>query len=447
MKSTALTIKRLTGFTGWELSPGWIKRACVATSLLLLGGCQLADMAQFSYANATATHRWVDEARSTTLHFDLVDDHIVLPVSVNGSEPLNFVLDSGAGATVILESRQTNALSLETAGELPVSGVGTGPNPVAHIVKNTELSLGSVRLEGLSVVYLPLTSVPFFDNLDEVYFDGVIGAPFFERFVVEIDYDRQLISFSEPGSVAARLAESGANWQELPLQIRSGVPYLDTHISADREHSVAVKLLVDTGYRGPVSLTPETHDEIDEPLEYYSTVSQGLSGDVESKVGMSQSLVIGDFQLNNLPVSYSVSGGESSDGSNGLLGNEALSRFNLVFDYPNERMFVVPNQRFAVPITADRSGMLLRPHRLGAVVKTVAGDSAADRIELRVNDIITSIDEKPLTRSSITELKRLLASDREAVSICWLSSDQRRCGNLALASRFDDRGPVRLDEK
>lgn len=107
----------------------------VAITILSLGGCQLADMAQFSYANTAATHRWVDEERSTTLPFEMVDDHIVLPVSVNGSAPLNFVLDSGAAATVIFESRNTQALPLKLGAELPVSGVGVGPNPVARVVE------------------------------------------------------------------------------------------------------------------------------------------------------------------------------------------------------------------------------------------------------------------------------------------------------------------------
>ena len=417
----------------------WFSRACAITTVLLLGGCQLSDMAQFSYANATATHHWMDGATSTTLQFELVDDHIILPVSVNGSDPLNFVLDSGASATVILESRGTKMLALEIAGELPVSGVGEGPHPVAHIVKDTNFSVGSVRLEGLSAVYLPLTSVPFFDNYDEVYFDGVIGAPFFQRFVVEIDYDQQLISFSEPGFEAAKNGHNGAGWQELALQIQSGVPYLSTQVGIDQGQSLAVKLLVDTGYRGPISLTPETHEEIYEPHAYFPLFSQGLSGEVQTRVGMSETLSMGDYRLENLPVSYSITGGESDHGSNGLVGNEVLSRFNLVFDYPNERMFVAPNQQFGMPISADRSGLLIRPHQLGAVVKYIAKDSAAEGTALREDDIITSIDDTPMTRSSISELKRLLASERKTVSVCWVSGDQARCEDLALASRFNKR--------
>jgi hypothetical protein len=430
------TLKRLSGITGLRLRSAWVSKVCAAAAIYLLSGCQLVDMAQFSYANATATHRWLDQTTTTTLHFELVDEHIIVPVSVNASAPLNFVLDSGAGATVILESRNTQALPLEFGAELSVSGVGTGPDPVARIIEDTDLSLGDIRLEGLSIIYLSLASVPFFDNLDEVYFDGVIGAPFFERFVVEIDYDQQLISFSEPGSLSASLDQRGANWREIPLQIDSGVPYLTTQISTGPEQTVAVKLLVDTGYRGPVSLTPETHDEIDAPLTYFSTVGQGLSGDVEMKVGMSESLTIGGFALDNVPVSYSIAGGESENGSNGLLGNEVLRRFNLVFDYPNERMFVAPNQSFSLPINADRSGLLIRPHRLGAVVKSIARDPAEEGSDLRVGDIITSLNDEPMTPSRTLELKQLLASDRESVSVCWLSGDRSHCADLALASRF-----------
>jgi hypothetical protein len=135
-------------------------------------------------------------------------------------------------------------------------------------------------------------------------------------------------------------------------------------------------------------------------------------------------------------VSYSISGGETDNDSNGLLGNEVLRRFNVIFDYPNERMFVAPNHQFAVPISADRSGLLIRPHRLGAVVKSVTSGSVGHGSELRVDDIITSIDDMPVTSSNISKLKQLLASEREAVSVCWLSGDQPYCGDVALASRF-----------
>ena len=414
----------------------WITSVFAVAAISLLGGCQLADMARFSYANATAAHSWVSEARTTTVRFEMVDDHIVVPVSVNRSEPLHFVVDSGAFATVILESRETRLLPLTLGAELPVSGVGDGPDPTAYMVADTAIALGSLRMEGLSVIYLPLESVPFFENMDEVYFDGVIGASFFERFVVEIDYDQQLITFSEPAPELYTAVQDSSDWLELPIEIESSLPYLTTQISLTADRPLTVKLLVDTGYRGPVSLTPDTHEGISEPAEFFSTVNQGLSGDLLTKVGVSRSLYVGDLKLNNVPVSYSITGGESDNGSNGLLGNEILSHFNLMFDYANKRLFVKRNQNFDRPVNADRSGMILRSHQAGAVVKSVAPDSAAQRSGLRAGDTVSSIDDLPVTPTNISELKRLLASDRETVPLCWQSGERAQCGHLELASRF-----------
>jgi hypothetical protein len=143
--------------------------------------------------------------------------------------------------------------------------------------------------------------------------------------------------------------------------------------------------------------------------------------------------------LRSVPVSYAVAGGEIDDDSNGLIGSEALSRFNLIFDYPGERIFITPNQHYAVPITADRSGLLVRFHRFGAVVKSIAPGSSGTHIGLEVGDTISHIDDQQLTRASFTALKGLFSSSRESVSVCWSSTEhgtQQQCADLALASRF-----------
>lgn len=409
---------------------------CIVCLILMLGACQLAEMAKFAYANANANHQWVGKVQSTTLRFELVDDHIILPVQINGSTPLNFVLDSGAAASVIFESHETRKLPLEFSGELPVSGVGTGPQPVAQIIKDTQLRVGDLSLEGLSLVYLKLSEVALFENLDEVYFDGVIGAPFFKRFVAEIDYDQQTIRFSEPDSEILDKVSQDSSWDSLPLEIDFGVPYVNTTVRTTDEQSIAVKLLVDTGYRGPISLTADAENQIELPVEYYREVAQGLSGDVESRVSRAKSFQLGRYEINDFAVSYSIQGGETENDSDGIIGNEVLNHFNLVFDYPNNRLYFKPNQRFAEPINIDRSGLRIRAHRLGAVVKFIDSSSFAAASGLKVGDVITSIDGRPVTRHNLTALKRLLASKRESVSVCWVSADQQSCDKLRLASRI-----------
>ena len=417
----------------------WLCKAAVLA--IPLSGCQLVNMARFSYANATATRDWAGEERSTTVPFRMIDNHIILPVRVNGSQPLNFVLDSGAGASVIIDSRSSRALQLKMGGEIAVSGTGTGPDPTAHIVPDTRLSLGEASLEGLSVIYLPLEAIPFFDDLDHVYFDGVIGTSFFTRFVVEINYDLQLLTFTEPSAAVEQLANLGSRWREIPLQIKSGLPYMSARVTPKPGQSVDVKLLVDTGFRGSLSLTPASHDDLDEPTEYLESIDQGLSGDVTSRVSMSESLALADYQLSGLPIGYALAGGERENGSNGIVGNEVLQQFNLVFDYANERLFLTPNASFGTRINADRSGLQIRPHVAGAIIKGIAPGSTGQASPLKPGDIITSFDDMPVNYQSIAELKRALASERGSVKLCWLSAATMHCQDLPLANRITDNHP------
>lgn len=403
--------------------------------LLTCSGCQLTDMVRFAYDNANSTHSWAGENRKTTVPFTMIDNHIILPVSINGSEPLNFVLDSGAAATVIMESRHTRALDLEASSQITVSGVGSGPDPIANIVRETRINLGEIELAGQSVVYLPMESVPFFTGLDDVYFDGVIGAPFFRRFTVTIDHDTQQISFAEP-TENPEMDTLPENWQITALEINGGVPYVSAEIANAQGQLVQVKLLADTGARGTVSLTPETHEELTLPTTFFETIGQGLSGDVLGQMTMSKNLVLGTHALGTLPVDYAVSGGETENNSNGILGNEVLNRFNTIFDYHNERLAFSPNRNYTRPFAADKSGLQLRPHVQGAIVRHIAEDSKAVKSSLQVGDIITSFNDTPVSLHTIGELKRSLSSDADSVELCWQSNHGIECYALPLASRF-----------
>ncbi|MEH6587114.1 MAG: aspartyl protease family protein [Halioglobus sp.] len=392
-------------------------------------------MARFVYDNAVSSYSWTSPQQQTTVPFTLIDNHIILPVQVNGSETMSFVLDSGAGATVVMDSRKTRSLALQSSSQITVSGVGTGPDPVANIVRDTRLTLGSLQLEGQSVVHLPIDSVPFFIDLDDVYFDGVIGAPFFSRFTVAIDYDLMQVTFSEPAT-AQDDETLASDWHSIPLEIQGGVPYLAAELTNTDGELVAVRLLADTGARGAVLLSHGTHQGLPLPTAYFETMSQGLSGDIAGRMTMSDSLVLGNYPLEVLPVDYALAGGEDESNSNGLVGNEVLRRFNLIFDYHNERLLLSPNQLFTEPMFADRSGLQIRPHQLGGIIRQIAPGSGASDSGLQVGDIITTFNTTPVSMHTIGELKRALASDAASIELCWHSDLRSECADLTLASRF-----------
>jgi len=399
----------------------------------VLSGCQLFDAVKFSYANATSKHKWLNNSNTTHVPFTLVSDLIIVPVNINGSETLNFVFDTGAAATVILESNNTKILTLKSESKLDVSGAGESFQSIANVVPNIDVKLGEVELLDQTIIHLPISSVPFFKDSDSVFFDGIIGYDFLKRFTIKIDYDNLIITLSEQTDFAKIEIDHDISWQQLPIDIEGGMSYISVNTQLNTEKATPLKLLIDTGFSGTFEIVQTKHEKSLAP--YYPTRTQGLNGYSTIHVSNTKSLSLGNYSKNNVPVLYNMStkeGGENSE----LLGNQYLKHFNLIFDYRNEQLFIKPNQNFDRPINLDKSGLRLMPHKLGAMVNDVATKTGAATIGLKAGDIITSYNGNQITPEGFSTLTTALASNLQKIKLCWLSNSTENCDHLVLASRL-----------
>src|SRR5215203_3546891 len=115
-----------------------------------------------------------------TIPFELVNRHIVIPVSVNGSAPLSFILDTGADPAIIQMSR-AKQLGLTLRGQVNSGGAGAGRTAGA-LVGDATWTLGG----------LPAFSQPVNMALDLAQLapamgqdvDGILGGQFIKEFVV-----------------------------------------------------------------------------------------------------------------------------------------------------------------------------------------------------------------------------------------------------------------------
>lgn len=95
------------------------------------------------------------DTAAITIPFELTNNHIYLPVRVNDSEPLRFLLDTGAAASIIdLERAKTIGLTL--GGQVQTGGAGANA-PTGAFVKAATL-----HIVGLDKFALPLQlAIPF----------------------------------------------------------------------------------------------------------------------------------------------------------------------------------------------------------------------------------------------------------------------------------------------
>jgi Aspartyl protease len=176
---------------------------------------------------------------SITIRFKLLNNHIYLPVKLNGGAPKLFIFDTGSFNVLSKEEAQVQGLSSE--GTFPAAGIG----------KNT-VEFGYTEINLLDVGGLVLKNQLFatFDLSDGIRFEdlptlGLIGYELAKQAVVELDYDKSEITFIRP---AAFRPPKGA--ESLPLKFRGHIPLVDAVLDG-----VTGEFQLDTGARPSLTLT------------------------------------------------------------------------------------------------------------------------------------------------------------------------------------------------
>src|SRR5262249_43490520 len=142
--------------------------------------------------NATPAHSPVQPQAISFLQYA---NYVWVPTRVNGSEPLPFVLDTGA-STCLINRRTADALQLSVRNEHRETKLGTGEDSSSvGLAPNVPLSFASVEIKKKEIAALLLDSL---EHAVGHRIDGILGREVFERYVVEIDYAAGQVILHEP---------------------------------------------------------------------------------------------------------------------------------------------------------------------------------------------------------------------------------------------------------
>jgi predicted aspartyl protease len=118
---------------------------------------------------------------------------LLVPVTINGQGPFNFVLDTGATFTCI-DRQLVDQLGLpRRPGQVGV-GVGIGSSGRVEIVTVDSLQVGSATGDQMMACAIDLTEL---QNLG-VEIDGLLGLNFLKAFQVTLDFEREVLRLDEP---------------------------------------------------------------------------------------------------------------------------------------------------------------------------------------------------------------------------------------------------------
>lgn len=353
----------------------------------------------------------VPGTKKVQIRFRLVNNLIIIPLVINNSDTLHFILDTGIENTIISEISLGDTLSLKYSRITPITGLGIG-KPVDGVVSTgNTFTLPGITGIGQTVFVL-LQDVFDLSNELGIRVHGLIGYRIFRHFIVHINYEKRVITLYDPRQFRYKQRRHEA---VLPLTFQGNKPYVTASVVNDKGQEVPVKLLVDTGLGFGLWLLPGTAEGLNIPsLSVRTFLGTGLNGRINGRLARIPAFRLGPYTFEEpvvgFPDTLSFFPATYSDNRNGTLGSGMLRRFDVTIDYFNNRMILRPNNHFKAPYFVNNAGIHITAPLPGFryyLISDVRAGSPAARAGLRKGDHLEKINGKSATNMTMDEIYRI----------------------------------------
>lgn len=333
---------------------------------------------------------------------------ILIKATINNiPDSLNFILDTGSGG-----------ISLDTTTclefNIPHSPSGRTINGIAGIkevdfAKNNDLNLPNLKVKGLDFY---VNDYEILTNVYGVKIDGIIGYTFFSKFIVKINFDSTLIEVYEPGTI--RYPSGGyllhPLFSALPIQ----------HLRIKDERTINANFYLDTGAGLCFLLSRDFINDSSFLMKKRKPLmveTQGLGGKKKMMITVIREVKIGPYIFRKVPThimddEYNAT---SYPYLGGLIGNDILRRFNVVFNYKQHEVHLLPNAHFRDPFDYSYTGLSIYDIDGKITIDDIVKNSPAYKAGFKKDDVIMGINNN--LSNDITVYKNILQSEKEHLKI------------------------------
>lgn len=329
--------------------------------------------------------------------FEFQGKFIVINVTFERFFPLRLIFDTGAEHTILTQKKIADMILAPYDRQITIMGADMMTELHADIARRVRLDMPGVEMQQDILVL----GEDYF-HLDEImgeHIHGIMGASIFRNYVVKINYNQQVITLYNPATFKAPTRK----YTRHEIQLERNKPYINSQIKLSGDTSIQTKLLLDTGAGLSLLLYANSHTGLVLPEHILkANIGSGLGGFLEGYVGR-----VTDFEFCGYPFRHLITNfqdvsdiQDSTTYSNkqGIIGNDLLSRFNLILDFPGEVLYVQPNRHFKTNYNYDRSGLSLIATGTNLnkmIVSYVLKNSPGDETGILEGDEIVSINGNP----------------------------------------------------
>jgi len=393
--------------------------ALLTSIITFLTGCDTLNSLRMMQINSDVIPV-VNTEQPVTLKARFIGEKPYVFAKVNGEELL-FLIDTGARFLMLFDTPKVKKLELPEGFQLALSGWGEEKDTRAYQTDIEELDMAGVQFSGLKAAYIPISTSPYFLREDEVSFDGVIGHDMLKHFVWRFDKSNNVINVSQ------KIYQPSERAEAFNLDIFFSKIKIEGELAFNNTDSAKGDFIIDTGSRHYLKISSQFTQNRNIVIDSAKVIAAdfGLNGKVEHERVTLPKLTLGSLKIPNIKTNLIPSKDDDEDDF-WVIGNALLNQFNTVIDYPNEVMYLEPQQPFNVRYNV--LGIELRKIRSGEfVIRYLFPDFPASKLDLREGDLVTElsgISAKDLSLDDVLEISASAGNKR----ICIKRENQ--CFNI-----------------
>ncbi|MEM9340870.1 MAG: aspartyl protease family protein [Bacteroidota bacterium] len=380
----------------------------------------LICFAAFSYAQEPIT----------SIPFELFGDHIIIKVSLDDSEPLDFVFDTGSGLTVV-DNDIADKLKLT---KKPVD-IGNVSKEI-YLTQHNKIEINDFLMEKNIKVYA--TSLNHFEISLGRDIDGILGYDLLVHHSVIINYDNLMLHIYDHGNVPKE-------GDKIPFSLEWAIPTIEGKVVLNNNEPHDGTFFIMTGagttldFNSPYA---KKFDVINKTGKHFSYYVKGISNEETIHYeGHILSLAFGNQKVEDLPVGISdaKSGIQADPKVAGIIGSQILRMYNITIDVPDKVMYLTKNKSWGKKFMINSSGVdvQLSENKDKVLIHQVFENSPASEAGIKLNDELLKINGKSTAEVNLAEIKDMLKQEGETVDLVVNQKGQEKAFSLKLRSLID----------
>jgi len=388
-------------------------------------------------------YRFTNKAGLSTVKMKMHNGHIFIPVMLKTkpqesdtsiaktlntpewqNKPILFMLDSGASKSFI-DSTLAIKLGFELGEGIP--GAGAGGTAYFYTVKVPGFRVGDIEFEEQTIFSFPISNMA--KRFTGLTLGGMLGYDFLSRFIAEINFEDSTITFYQPDTfnvLQERAKSFETDLSETPEESCTiDAPLLNNIFSfrATVNDSISGRFLLDTGANASMLFKSFISRHKLNPTSPIEISIFGAGGEQKTILSRINSIGFCDFTIEEPIFSFSQEkvGIGAFDKIDGIIGNNILSRFNVILNYRDQKVILTKNNLFSRPFFTDKAGIVPEVTEDGSIrVYYTIKNTPADRVGIRRGDIIIKANGHRLSGNEGFKKLGKLLSGRNGKTITFV---------------------------